>query len=158
MYSEEESTRGVARLSSLCTTCRMPHDVPDHVRRLLSTRIDTFEKLEIVAALAVAPQTTLTVDQIAITVRIPRDVIRQAIVELRSATLVQLTERGAIKLLSLSQGDQTAVTDLLEAYALDPLSVAKFLGEIAMERIRNMASRAFADAFVPRKKPTEGES
>ncbi len=135
----------------------MPQDLPDSVRELLSRRIDTFEKLEIVSALHAAPQGTLTVDQLATIVKVSRDVVRQAIVELRVASLVEFTSRGAVQLIPLSQGDQTAVKDLVATYALDPLSIAKLLGEISMERIRNIASRAFADAFVLRKKPTGGD-
>ena len=124
----------------------MLRDVPDRFRRLLAKQIDTVEKLEILAALDAAPEATLTVDQLATGLRVPRDVVRPAIVELRVIGLVDVTSRGAVRLVPLSDDDQKAVDVLLAAYDRDPRSIVGLLGEIAMERIRNMVSRAVTDA------------
>jgi len=127
--------------------------LPDGVRELLASRIDSFEKLEVVVALHAAPRTTMTMDELCRALKLPRDSIRQAAMELRAVALVDLTSRGEVQLLPPTARDQQAVGELIRLYTEDRIVLVKTLGEIAVERIRGMASRAFADAFVLRKKP-----
>jgi DNA-binding GntR family transcriptional regulator len=127
--------------------------LPDAVIELLAERIDSFEKLEIIVALHGSPRTTMSVDELCRTVQLSRDTVREAAVELRSASLVELTKTGEVQLLPPTSRDHAAVSRLVELYAKDRFTVVKAMGEVALQRIRNMASRAFADAFVIRKKP-----
>lgn len=126
--------------------------LPEPISELLENRIDSFEKLELIVALHEAPRTTMSVEELCRALKLPRDAIREAAVELRGVSLVVLTSRGDVQLLPPSNREHAAVTELVRIYRDDRLAVVKAMGEIALARIRNLASRAFADAFVIRKK------
>jgi hypothetical protein len=132
---------------------RLSSNISPGVYELMRSRVDTFEKLELVVTLHGALHATMTVDDVCRVLKLPRDVVRQAAVELRSATLVELTVRGELHLLPVNTSDRENIDELVRLYREDPLAIAKALGDISMDRIRNMASRAFANAFVFRKKP-----
>jgi predicted ArsR family transcriptional regulator len=121
------------------------------VRDLLQ-RVDTFEKLELIVLLCKA-RTAMSIAELANRLKLEREVIRQAVIALRGAVLVDLTSDDRVQLMPPTGRDHDAVGDLVKVYDDDRLAVVKLLGEIAMQRIRNMASQAFADAFVLRKKP-----
>lgn len=125
--------------------------LPDGVGELL-TRVDSFEKLELVVALYGAPRSTMTVDELSQLLKISRDETRRTALELRGASLVVLTSSGAVQLLPPTTRDLELVGKLVALYDQDRLAVVKAMGQIAVDRIRNMASRAFAEAFVIRKK------
>jgi DNA-binding GntR family transcriptional regulator len=131
--------------------------VPEPVRELLATRVDSFEKLELVMTLLHAPGRTLSVPDLATALQIPRDVVRRLVMELRAASLVELTLRGQIQLQLPSPADERAFAELSRLYRSDPVHVIRLLSDIAMERIRTMASRAFAKAFTLRKKDGSGD-
>jgi DNA-binding GntR family transcriptional regulator len=119
---------------------------------LLATRVDSFEKLELIVALHAAPRSTLSIDALARQLRLPREVVREAAVALRAATLVELTSDGEVQLLPVTNRDHEAVAELVRVYKEDRIAVVTEMGEIALDRIRNLASRAFSDAFDTRRK------
>jgi hypothetical protein len=129
-------------------------ELPPHVRRLLQNGIDTFEKLEVVVMLRAAPRSVMSVADLATGLKQERSVVRRAALELRAIALVDMTADDEIRLVAPTSRDFDSITELARLYADDRLAVVKALGEIAMQRIRNMASQAFADAFVIRKKPS----
>lgn len=135
----------------------MSTTVPPHVTELLTNRVDSFEKLEVIVALHAAPRMTMTVDQLAQQLKLSRDTIRETMMALRGDSLVELTSTGEVQLLPPSNRDHTAVTDLVSLYNEDRLMIVRIMGEIALERIRTMTSRAFADAFIIRKKPRKDD-
>jgi hypothetical protein len=128
------------------------NELSTELRDLLSRRVDSFEKVELVMALRAAPHSTLTVEELSTRTRIPRDVVRSMVVELRAANLVERADRDSVQLVLPSGVDEASIAELEATYASDPIRVMKFLSEIAMNRIRSMASRAFADAFIFGKK------
>jgi hypothetical protein len=132
--------------------------LPAAVIELLTTRIDSFEKLEILVALHAAPRATMSVDELCQVAKLSREVVRQAALEMRAAALVELTVRGEVQLLPPTSADLRAVSELVALYNDDRFLIAKALGEIAVARIRGMASRVFAEAFVIRKKPKDGDN
>lgn len=123
---------------------------------LLTNRVDSFEKLEIILALRAAPHATLSITDLCSAVKLPRDTVRQAVNELRDASLVDLAS-GDVKLVPPTSRDHAVVSELVRMYQDDRLAIVKKLSEVALNRIRNMASRAFADAFVIRKKRKDEE-
>ena len=131
----------------------MRTNLPSSVIELLTNRIDSFEKLELVVALHDAPRTTLSMDALAEVLKLRRSGVRQAAEALHAAALVDLLSSGEVQLLPPTNGDREAVAELVRLYHDDRITVITALGEIAVERIRTMASRVFADAFVIRKKP-----
>ncbi len=134
----------------------MRTNLPSSVIELLTNRIDSFEKLELVVALHDAPRTTLSMDALAEVLKLRRSGVRQAAEALHAAALVDLLSSGEVQLLPPTNGDREAVAELVRLYHDDRITVITALGEIAVERIRTMASRVFADAFVIRKKPRGG--
>ncbi len=126
--------------------------LPASVTELLTNRIDSFEKLELVIALHDAPRTSLSIEALAAALKLSRATVRQAAKELHESALVDLTSNGDVQLLPPTKRELEAVAELARLYREDRITVVTALGEIAVDRIRNMASRVFADAFVIRKK------
>lgn len=125
------------------------------LRELLATRVDTFEKLDMVVALAGSPHHSLDIDTLAERLGCSRPIVRQTVGELRKAMLVDLTSRGAAQLMSLNEIDRRTLDELVAVYRADRAVIVHILGELAMRRIRGMAARAFADAFVLGKRKKE---
>jgi hypothetical protein len=124
---------------------------------LLEHRINSFEKLELVIALASAPGATLSISDLARALTLPRDEIRQIATELRGASLVNVTTRDEVQLLPPTSKEGAAINELVELYREERFSVVKALGEISLARIRNLASRAFSDAFILGTKKKRGD-
>lgn len=103
-------------------------------------------------ALHGAPHATLAVDEIAAVVNLPRDLARSLCGELRAALLLDTGDGNTVRLLPPSDGDASLLGELAELYVQDRVLLARVLSDIAMSRLRNLAARAFADAFVLRKK------
>lgn len=123
----------------------MDSKLPDGVRDLLTHRIDSFEKLEIVLALR---DKSASIETLARSLGLAPEDVRDAARELRSVSLVDISRNGDVALVPHDH-----VEALAKAYADDRFTVIKVMGEIAMGRIRGMAAQVFADAFVIRKKP-----
>lgn len=132
----------------------MTYELPDNVRELLASRIDSFEKLELVLALHAAPRSSMSVPDLAGTLKLEPTTVRQAALELRERALVEVSA-DEVQLLPPTTRDADAITALAHHYAQDRLAIVKALGEIGVDRIRTMASRAFVDALAARKKPPE---
>ena len=113
-----------------------------HVLRLLETRINDFEKLEIVLALRAAPNFTMTIDELQQAIRLSRETLRELVAELSAAKLLEHTARGALKLAPASSRDTEAIDDLAAACDRDQPLVARTLAELAVARIRGMAEQA----------------
>jgi hypothetical protein len=124
--------------------------LPDGVRDLLTHRIDSFEKLEIVLALRRTTEGPWSIEKLATSLGLPPEDVRDATRELRSVSLVDVNRSGDVQ---LGQNNHAVIDALARAYDDDRFHVIKVMGEIAMGRIRSMAAQVFADAFVIRKKP-----
>lgn len=129
----------------------MTADIPGDVRELLATRINTFEKLDLVIGLYAAPRATMSVEELARVTKLPRDDIRRAALELRASLLVELTARGEIVLLPPTSEERAAVVSLAQIHQDDRAAILMALGEIATERIRGLASRTFVAAILRKK-------
>jgi hypothetical protein len=121
--------------------------LPETVRKLLEQRINSIEKLEIVSTLG-PPGSTLTLLQLEGALPIARGELQQAVAELTSDGIV-VTSAGSYQ---IAAGYAAEVEDLMTRYHEDRVVVLSTLTAIAMDRIRGMAARTFADAFVLRKK------
>jgi len=132
--------------------------LPHAVHELLENRIDSFEKLELVLALAQAPRATLSIEELSRALTLSREDIRQVANELRGASLVHVTTNSELQLLPPTQREHTAIEQLVAAYREDRFAVVQAMAEISLARIRGLASRAFADAFIIGKKPKKGGS
>lgn len=129
----------------------MTGELTNPVRELLG-RIATFEKLELLVLLHRTPRPAMPINEAAAALALDHDAVRQAAIELNTSALVEVTARGELQLLPPTSRDRDAVRDLVQLYDQDRVAVIKTLGEIAMQRIRDMAAQTFVDAIGARKK------
>jgi hypothetical protein len=106
--------------------------------------MDSFEKLEVLSRVRETPA-GLRVDDAAL----DNAAMRWTLDELLRLQLIERRDR--VYVLG-PRGSEPAVTELLSLYAADRMVVVGELSSMALERIRSMASTAFANAFVLRKK------
>ncbi len=129
--------------------------VSPHIRQLLRGPLDSFDKLEMVVALWKAPAHTSSARELAARVQLPVDLIERATADLTVARLVEVA--GGLIRLTPTALQSAAVADLVTLYDEDRILIVRVLSEIAMDKIRGMAARAFADAFQVRKKPEDDD-
>jgi hypothetical protein len=111
---------------------------------MLETELDSFEKLEVMSRVR-GTTAGLAIDDAAL----DNEAMRETIAGLLQTRLIE--RRGRIYVVGPRATD-AAVVELLSAYDADRMAIVGELSSLAMERIRSMASRAFANAFVLRKK------
>lgn len=80
-----------------------------------------------------------------------RDDLREVLAELASARLTS-THGDLVVLIPQRDVDEQMLDELVTAFEDNKTEVAVTMAEIAMGRLRNLAGRAFADAFIIRKK------
>lgn len=129
----------------------MSTSVSPALRALLESHVDSFEKLEVIIALHRAGDHPSTPRELADSLNLDRAEVRGVLDGFARAGLtesangfVQIAPRGPLA---------SAVSELATIYADDKSTLVIAIAEISMERLRNMAGRAFAEAFVIRKKP-----
>jgi DNA-binding IclR family transcriptional regulator len=123
------------------------------LRALLAERVDSFEKLELVMVLYRAPGQRASVRDLATALDLDRDEVRAIAFELTAGGLVRTNPTTEIRLEPTTPDDRAVLDELATAYDRDKIEVVKQIAESAMNRLRNLAGRAFADAFVIGKKP-----
>lgn len=129
--------------------------VPPSLRRLLEAPLDTFEKLEICMVLWTAAARTQSPRELAARVQLPIDLVERALDDLVRARFVELA--GGLARLTIPANLVPDVQALVELYATDRILIVRTLSELALGRVRGMAARAFADAFVLRKKSEDDD-
>jgi hypothetical protein len=125
--------------------------VSSQIRRLLVAPFDTFEKLELAAALWGAAAHTRSPAELAKQTQLPMDLVERGLAGLVAAKYVELA--GGLARLVIPKNDVADVQALIDLYDGDRILIVRVLSEISMDKIRGMAARAFADAFQLRKKP-----
>ncbi len=125
------------------------------VRRLLESPFDSFEKLEVGIALFEAPAHTSSIPELASKLGLTRELVERAVLELARTGIVHVA--GGLTRLTVSGADAPAFAELARLYEEDRLLVVRIMSEVAMDRIRGMAARTFADAFQLRKKKDDDD-
>ncbi len=116
---------------------------------LLDAKLDTYEKLELVLTLRAAG-TAMTLADLAVQLQVGREALRRVANEVAASAIIDAREGD---LLRLRPGHWDPLMDeAAQILANDPSKLMRALTRIAMERIRGMAARSFADAFRIRKK------
>lgn len=123
------------------------------LRRLIDTHIDSFEKLELLMLLMRAPDERRTVGELARALELDADEVSSIVAALSAGGLVERAANGTVSLAPRTPEDRAALDELAQVYDDDKLELVKAIAESAMDRLRNLAGRAFAEAFVIRKKP-----
>lgn len=123
------------------------------LRRLLETKLDTFEKLELALVLRAAADPMPLVDA-ARELQVGPDVLRRVALDVQRGRLLQVLEDDRLRL-TPTDGELEALAQGAELYARDRSALFELMTAVAMNRLRSMAARTFADAFRLRKKEDE---
>ncbi len=122
------------------------------LRRLIDRSLRSFEHLELVLALHRAPHQRSSVKDLAHSLDLDGGDVRAMVSELAAAGLVDQV-KDEVALAPKTVEDRTSVTELVAVSGADRIAIVMAIAESSMNRLRNLAGRAFADAFVIRKKP-----
>ncbi|MBA3392723.1 MAG: hypothetical protein H0T89_08770 [Deltaproteobacteria bacterium] len=125
------------------------------LRRLLETKLDTFEKLELVLRLRDCPAVTCSITELARQLQVGHEVLRRVITEVVRTGIVEQFAEDEVRLVA-DEDDLEAITEGAALFASDRTAAIALFSTIAMDRIRGMAARSFADAFTFRKKKDDG--
>ncbi|MGE0547884.1 MAG: hypothetical protein AB7O24_02675 [Kofleriaceae bacterium] len=110
---------------------------------MLETKLDSLEKLELVLALRDAPNVTSSVNELAATLKFAPEILRQVADEISSALVV--SENDVVRL--VIHRDDPVLVEAARLHGESRHQMLGLLSTIAIDRIRRMAARAFADAF-----------
>jgi hypothetical protein len=117
---------------------------------LMQAHLDSFEKLELVRTLRASVR-PLSRSELESECRFSPGTVREALASLGHMKVIELdAERNFARLGQIAK--DPAFETLMRFYDDDRSAVLAMLSKVAMDRIRSMAARAFADAFILRKK------
>lgn len=130
----------------------MSTPISNALRKLLDNHVESFEKLELLMFLRRAPDGSSTIGELARSLDLGSDEVREIVAALAAGGLVTRVD-GTVTLAPRTPEQRAALDELAQIYDDDKITLVKAIAETAMERLRNLAGRAFAEAFVIRKKP-----
>ena len=125
------------------------------LRKLLDAHVESFEKLELLMFLLRSPAQRSTVGELSRALNLGGDEVRAIALALSAGGLVASAADGRIALAPQRPEDEAALDELERVYDEDKMALVTAIAETAMERLRNLAGRALADAFATRKKKQE---
>jgi DNA-binding MarR family transcriptional regulator len=128
----------------------MEEATSDDIAALLRDLVASFEQLEALLALHSVPAQWLDVVDLATRVGAPTDALDDALHQLHMRGLVQRQQTEQAQRWQYAPSSEAAarVDRLADLYQRQRLEIMRVLSAQAVDRIRNAASRAFADAFV----------
>ena len=128
---------------------RLSTELSQDLQSLLERALDTFEKLELVLVLrgAAGP---LSISDLAVQLQVGRDALRRVAVDVADSGIVEMVDGDAVRLRPGTW--DSPIAEAAAIYETDPTRLMRCLSSIAMEKIRGLAARTFADAFRIRKK------
>ena len=126
------------------------------LRRLLESKLDTYEKLELVVVLSRLDGSTGTVVQLARQLQVGEDILKRVAIDLSRTGVVAIDPDDKVKLVATPE-ELAFIAEGGRFYESSPRKVISLLSAIAMDRIRGMAARSFADAFTLRKKKDDSD-
>jgi hypothetical protein len=119
------------------------------LRRLLESKLDTLEKLELVLMLREAPT---PLREAARHLQVGEEVLRRVVDEVARTRMVEIVGTNDQLGLRASDDELEAIEEAAQIYREDRPRMSALLSAIAFDRIRSMAARSFADAFRLKKK------
>lgn len=125
------------------------------MRLLLETKLDTYEKLELVVVLSKRDRMVGTFTELARELQVGDDVMKRLANDVARAGLVEL-DGEEVRLIAAPTVLET-IAEGAQLSESDPRKMVSLLSSIALDRIRGMAARSFADAFTLRKKKDDGD-
>ncbi len=119
------------------------------LKALLDAKLDTLEKLEIALALRESPHGSESIEDLARHLQVGAGALQQVVADMERAGVVKRDDQHVRLTL---EGEDATLSEAASLYAENRHQIMRLLTTIAMERIRRMAARSFADAFQLRKK------
>ncbi|MEJ7596615.1 MAG: hypothetical protein WKG01_01795 [Kofleriaceae bacterium] len=119
------------------------------IRRLVAECIDSYEKLAIVVRLSRTRGAPQTAAELAAASALPVELVAEALTALTRDGLVRSTEPNDGGWSIDPSGSRAATVDALaRLHDQTPVDVLRMMSEVAMERVRSLTARRFADAFL----------
>jgi hypothetical protein len=134
-------------------------EIPEPVRRLLLERVTDFEELEVLLHFLRHPDARSTVRDVADEVRLSRDVVARSVAALCARELLARLDDGSAYQYRPGTPELASSCEALrQLHNEDRFAIVKLMGRLAIERLRQSAPKAFANAFRIRKPPSGGDS
>lgn len=132
----------------------MPDDI-EGIRTFLSEHVESFELLVLLLALQTDPATPVTSESAGRRTGVaPEDATQLLLALVRHGfcVTVQADTGPAYRYAPRTEILAKDAAALADAYRTSPGTIARLMSEVAIERMQSITARAFADAFVIRKK------
>lgn len=128
------------------------------MREFLEEKVDSFEKFEVLRRLWLREGELWNAASLVDGFLVPDDVLASSLAELVRVGLIKREGKSDQYCAATGSPDASLVTSMLSTYASDPLGLLKILNDLALRRLRGLAARKFADAFVVsrRREPGDG--
>jgi len=129
-------------------------DLPEDVRLLLRTRIETYEQIEVLRVLHSDAKRGWSCAELGEQLHVAVQFVTAAVDALDSGGFVLRSARETGERVSYSPTSpeiKASAERLLQEYRARPLRIIQLISTYAIERVRTGALRAFADAFVLKK-------
>lgn len=133
-------------------------ELPEDVRALLHEHIETYEQLEVLLLLRRERYEEWTAEALAARLRVREELVLSALEGLEASGLVVATSAAPARFAyrPTSSGVDAAAGRLDREYAQRPIRIIQLMSANAIDRVRTAALHTFADAFVLKKKDTDG--
>ena len=128
--------------------------LPEDVQELLRAHVESYEHLAILLLVYRDPERHWSAADLAVALGIAEQLADSAVAALYSGGLLRIHSQAAATRYQYATAgaNAAAVARLALEYSENPAGIAKFLSANAIGRLRGAALRAFADAFVLKKK------
>ena len=127
------------------------------MRQLLEEKVDSFEKFELLRRVWLRENEGWTAASLSDGLLVPDDVLATSLSELVRDGLIGREGKSDRYRAAKSSPDAALVTAILSMYTRDPLGLLQILNELALRRLRGLAARKFADAFIVSRKKEPGD-
>ncbi|HWB81420.1 MAG TPA: hypothetical protein VG755_40940 [Nannocystaceae bacterium] len=146
---------GVGLLSRRRRHWPMEEPIPTDVLELLRERVGSLEQLEALLLLHREATRAWSLDEVAERLSLPVDMLEAELAALVAAGLLAVEQRRWTYAPHDARSAEI-VARLAVLYPVRRLEVLRLLSDLAMQRIRGSAARAFADSFVIGRRKKDG--
>jgi len=131
-----------------------PDDLPENVRSLLSSQVESLEVLSVLMFLSKERLRAASEAQLCAALKMPVGFLAPAIESLLLERLIGVDPTAPVRSYIYLPADpevDATVSRLVSEYEANPLKVINFMSASAIERVRKRAVRVFADLFTAKK-------
>jgi DNA-binding GntR family transcriptional regulator len=129
-------------------------EIPTAVRRLLQEYVESFEKLDILLLL-LRTGGPLPASEIADRLKLGIGEVRESLSELAADRLIARLDADHWSYRPADDESRRTVASLAKVFEEDPIRVVRWMSANSIERVRNSAAAAFANALLFKRKKRE---